>query len=148
MENKEQMTEEQLKEAMLQENQEMEKKYDELFEELDKGGYFKQTYSKDSMVTIPGGLFNSFIYFCHIQGRNLHQIQGVLNMIQQTVTGLGSNVSDMTIRLMEQHKQNVDSGLTISTEEMDEEDAKENIKEIIVEDKPKKKTRIKTASLK
>lgn len=142
MENQEQMTEEQLKEAMLKENQEMEKKYDELFEELDKGGYFKQTYSKDSQVTIPGSLFNSFIYFCHVQGKNLHQIQSVLTMIQQTVTGLGTNVSDMTVRLMEQHKENVDAGYTVSSEEMDEEDAKENIKEIVVEEKPKK-TRIK-----
>jgi len=63
MENQEQMNQEQLQEAMLNERAEMDKKYDELFDQLEKGGYFKQTYGKDSKVTIPGSLFNSFIYF-------------------------------------------------------------------------------------
>jgi len=141
MEEKTQMSEEQLKEAMLKEREEIEKVYDELFEELEKGGYFNQTYSKDSQITIPGSLFNSFIYFCHVQAKHLNSVQSVMTMVQQTVTGLGNNVSDMTMRLMEQHKINVDNGFTITMEEMDEEDAKENIKEIVVEDKPK--TRIK-----
>jgi hypothetical protein len=141
MENQEQMSQEQLQEAMLQERAEMDQKYDELFDQLEKGGYFKQTYGKDSRVTIPGSIFNSFIYFCHLQAKHLHSVQSVLNVIQQTVTGLGNNVSDMTIRLMEQHKENVDAGYTITMDQMDEEDAQENIKEIIIDEKPKRKKR-------
>lgn len=137
----EQMDQNQLQEAMEKERVEMDRKYDELFDELEKGGYFKQTYSKDSKVTIPGSLFNSFIYFCHLQAKHLHSVQSVMNVIQQTVTGLGNNVSDMTIRLMEQHKENVDMGYTISAEQMDEQDAEELIQEIIVEEKPKRKKR-------
>jgi hypothetical protein len=141
MENQEQMNQEQLQEAMLNERAEMDKKYDELFDQLEKGGYFKQTYGKDSKVTIPGSLFNSFIYFCHLQAKHLHSVQSVLSVIQQTVTGLGNNVSDMTIRLMEQHKENADAGYTVTMDQMDEEDAQENIKEIIIDEKPKSKKR-------
>jgi hypothetical protein len=137
----EQMNESQLQEAMEKERVEMDRKYDELFDQLEQGGYFKQTYAKDSKVTIPGSLFNSFIYFAHLQAKHLHSIQSVMNVIQQTVTGLGNGVSEMTIRLMEQHKENVDLGYTISAEQMDEEDAKELINEIIVEEKPKRKKR-------
>lgn len=145
MEN-ENLTEEQLREAMENEAKKMEEMYDNLFEEMEKGGYFDQTYSKDSKVEIPGSLFNSFIWFVNDKSKHINSMRNVIKVIDDTLAGLSNNINHMTMNLMEQHKNNVDAGATISVKDQKVEDAKEEIVEV-KEEKPKnkKKARIKVA---
>ena len=146
--DKTQMSEEQLRAAMEKEAQEMEERYDKLFNELEEGGYFNQTYGADSKVEIPGALFNSFIWFVNNQSKHLNSVRSVLSVVDNTLSGLSTNINEMTMRLMEQHKANVDAGATISMDEQMEEDAKEEIKvtEAPAKKKAKKKATIKVAS--
>ena len=133
---KRQMSEVELKEAMEKEAQQMEERYEKLFSELESGGYFNQTYGADSKVEIPGSLFNSFIWFVNNQAKHLNSVRSVLAVVDNTLSGLSTNVNEMTMRLMEQHKVNVDAGATISMDEQMQEDAKEEIK---VTEKPVRK---------
>jgi hypothetical protein len=105
-------------------------KYDELFEQLDKGNYFKQTYAPDSSVIIPGPLFSSFVNFVNSEMQTMYSVQSTLKILMNTGDAIINNISSMTIRLMEQHKSNVDTGVTISMEELDKIDAKEKVQEV------------------
>jgi hypothetical protein len=136
-EEKRQLTEEEMKESMANEAKKMEERYDQLFKELEDGGYFDQTYAKDSKVEIPGSLFNSFIWFVNEQSKHMNSVRQVLGVIDSTLNGLSNNVNAMTMRLMEQHKENVDSGNTISLDQQKEEDAVETVNEI---QRPEKKS--------
>lgn len=136
-EEKAQLSEEEMKILMEKEAKEMEQRYDNLFKELEEGGYFDQTYSKDSRVDIPGSLFNSFIWFVNEQSKHMNSVRQVLGVIDNTLSGLSNNVNEMTMRLMEQHKNNVDNGATISLDEQREEDAVDTVNEI---ERPKKKS--------
>lgn len=117
----------------------MNKRYDELFDELDAGGYFKQGYSDESVVQIPGKLFGSFVNFIQSQMQTLYAVGSTIEILQNTNQALITNVSNMTVRLMEQHKANVDIGSTTSMEELDKEDAKKHIKEVTHDASSKKK---------
>ena len=123
-------TEEQMRAQMEADMKAIGEKYDDLFEQLDKGGYFKQTYAPDSTVIIPGPLFSSFVNFVNAEMQTLYSLQSTLQILMNTGDAMINNVSAMTIKLMEQHKANVDTGVTISTEEMDKLDAKEKVKEV------------------
>lgn len=147
-EEKDYKTEEELKIAMEKEAQAMEERYDKLFEELEEGDYFNQTYSDTSKVELPGSLFNSFIWFVNNQSKHLNSVRSVLSVIDNTLAGLSTNTSEMTMRLMEQHKANVDAGVTISVDAQMKEDAKENIKEIKDEAPKKKNVKKKKATIK
>ena len=133
----------QLADEMEQEPKEILETYDKLFEELEEGGYFNMTYGKDSEVTIPGSLFNSFIFYIHSQSKNIASTRNVISVLDQTLKGLQVNTADMTVRLMKQHKTNVDNGWAISQEEMDKEDAQEEIKELEKKPSRKKKEKVK-----
>ena len=104
------------------------KKYDELFDQLAEGGYFKQGYGDDSVVQIPGKLFGEFVNFVNAQMQTLYAVGSTIEIMNNTNNSMITNLSHMTIRLMEQHKANVDAGATTSMEELDKEDAKKNIK--------------------
>jgi len=105
-------------------------RYDELFEQLDKGDYFKQTYGPDSVVIIPGKLFSSFVNFVNAEMQTMYSLQSTLQILMNTGDAMINNISAMTIKLMEQHKANVDVGVTISVEELDKLDAKELVKDV------------------
>ena len=140
--NEEIKTEDQLKNLMLKESEAIAEKYDELFKKLEEGNYFKQTYAKDSTVVIPGQLFSSFVNFVNSQMQTMYTMQSTMQILLNTGDAIITNLSKMTISLMEAHMANVDSGSTISGEEMDKLDAKQNIKEI-VDTKPKKEKKTK-----
>jgi hypothetical protein len=145
--DKTEMSPEQLQEAMAKEAKEMEERYDELFNQLEEGGYFNQTYGADSKVEIPGPLFNSFIWFVNNQSKHINSVRSVLSVVDNTLSGLSTNINEMTMRLMEQHKGNVDAGATISMDDQMEEDAKEEIKVTAKpKNKKKKKATIKVAT--
>lgn len=137
---------EKLRELQQVEMDALNKRYDELFDELDAGGYFKQGYSDESVVQIPGKLFGSFVNFVQSQMQTLYAIGSTINILQNTNQALITNVSNMTISLMEQHKANVDIGATTSMEELDKEDAKKRVKEVPHVDSKKKKSKKATGS--
>jgi|TARA_R110000772_G_scaffold47429_9_gene108467 hypothetical protein len=111
-------------------------RYDELFEQLDKGDYFKQAYAPGSTVVIPGKLFSSFVNFVNAEMQTMHSMQSTLQILMNTGDAIINNVSSMTISLMEQHKENVDNGITVSGAELDKLDAKELVVEVDKDGKP------------
>lgn len=136
---KEVKNEEQLKALMTEESEKIMKEYDDLFEELDKGGYFTESYTDDSVVMVPGKLFMSFVNFVNSQLQTLYSVQKSNQILLNTGDAMITNVSHMTVQLMKQHKANVDNGVTISKEEMDALDAKKKVVEIVKEPAKKKK---------
>lgn len=122
---------------------EYETSLDALFDELDKGDYFKQSYAPGSKVELDGTLFASLINFINDHKRSLYSVQQMLNLLTTTVDAMLTDNAAVTIELMKAHRDNVDNGNSVSMEEMDKIDAKENIKEIIVEEKKPKKSKMK-----
>lgn len=139
-------TMEDLAERQRLESEAIAKKYDELYDQLVEGGYFKEGYSDDSVVQVPGKLFGEFVNFVSAQMQTLHSVGGSIQILHNTNEALITNLSHMTIRLMEQHKTNVDTGATTPFEEMDKEDAKKNIK--LAKETPKKATKKATGTTK
>jgi len=118
-------------------------KYEEelnnLFDELEKGGYYKRTYGKGSRVEMDGTLFGSLINFINDHKRSLYTIQQMLNLLATTSDAMLTDNASVTIELMKVHKENVDAGNSISMEDMDKEDAKEKIKVVTPKGKATKK---------
>lgn len=137
---KEVRNEEQLKALMTEESEKIMKEYDDLFEELDKGDYFTRSYADDSTVMVPGKLFMEFVNFVNSQMQTLYSVQSTQKMLMNTGEALITNLSQMTVQLMRQHKANVDNGATISKEEMDALDAKKKAVEVVKPVTKKKKT--------
>jgi len=123
-------TEQEMRARMESDMKEIGARYDDLFEQLDKGDYFKQVYAPDSTVVIPGKLFSSFVNFVNAEMQTMYSLQSTLKILMNTGDAMINNISSMTINLMEQHKANVDLGVTISAEEMDKLDAKELVKDV------------------
>lgn len=137
---KEVRNEEQLKALMTEESEKIMKEYDDLFEELEKGDYFTKSYADDSVVMVPGKLFMSFVNFVNSQLQTLYSVQKSNQVLLNTGDAMITNVSQMTVQLMKQHKANVDNGVTITKEEMDALDAKKKVVEVVKPVTKKKKT--------
>lgn len=115
-------------------SEELNKRFDELLDKLEKVGGLNQSYSKDSVVEVPGPLFASFINFVSMNKKTLEQVT-------QTMEAVTKHVSDaieialidsqqMTVAVMEQHIKLVEQGKTSSPEEMDKEDAEHKVQKI------------------
>lgn len=116
-----------------------EKELNELFDELEKGGYYKRTYGEGSKVEMDGTLFASLINFINDHKRSLYTIQQMLNLLATTSEAMLTDNASVTIEFMKVHKENVDAGNSISMEDMDKADAKEKIKVVAPKKTAKKK---------
>lgn len=120
--------------------------YDQLFDDLDKGGYFKHGYAPGEKIEMDGTLFNQFVNFVNKSMQVHYSVGESLNILQNTNEAMITRLSAMTIQLMKQHKENVDNGSTKTHEELDKIDAKVNVSE--AEAKPRKKTKKKATGSK
>lgn len=117
--------------------QDMNSRFDELIAQMEELGASNHGYSKDSMITIPGSLYVTFLNMVsHIKAtldgldKTLGINEDVLAQARQAIAVLNNNAATMTIQLMEQHVTNIKAGSTISQELLDAEDAVEKIQEI------------------
>jgi hypothetical protein len=104
--------------------------FDTLLEKLSSDKYKDQGYSKTSTVTIPGPLFADFLNFVSSTKQILENIDKVVAIIDKNTSFVTEEGAKMTLRLMEAHANNVDHNWTTSNEELDKEDAVENVQEI------------------
>lgn len=130
---------EELRKRQVERTEKLEKDYNEIFAQLEEGGYLGHGYADDSVVMVPGPLFSSFINFISSQMQTLHTVGSTIEILQNTNDALITNLSEMTVRLMRQHKANVDAGVTLTSEQMDEADAKKHIKEVPTSEKKESK---------
>jgi hypothetical protein len=121
----------------------LEKEYNDIFQQLEEGEYLGHGYADDAVVIIPGPLFSSFINFVSAQMQTLHAVGSTIEILQNTNDAMITNLSEMTVRLMRQHKANVDAGATLTSEQMDIQDAKKHIKEVPQDEAKKKPSKAK-----
>lgn len=127
------MTEEEQREKakadFLKKKKEIDKEYKKLLKEIQKKGYDKMSYGKDSVVPMPGPLFAKFISYMNNHKRVLENIEYSLGIILNTIDASFTANDEFVLELIKKHKDNCDKGLTISDKEMDKEDAEIKIKE-------------------
>lgn len=109
-----------------------EKELDELYDQLEEGNYFNQTYAEGSKVEMDGPMLASLVNFINDHKRTLYSMQQIMNVALTTIDAMLADNAAVTIELMKIHKNNVDAGNSVSMEEMDKIDAKEKIKEVPV----------------
>lgn len=114
-----------------------EKELDELYDQLEEGGYFDRTYAEGSKVQMDGPMLASLVNFINDHKRTLYSMQQIMNVALTTIDAMLADNAAVTIELMKIHRDNVDAGNSISQAEMDKLDAKEKIKEVPVAKKGK-----------
>jgi len=102
----------------------------ELIKKLDKPEYTNRGYSKDSTVTIPGSLFADFVNTVSFVKQTLQSIEKSAQATLSVANHLNEQTAKLTVRVMEAHIANIESGATISNEELDKEDAVADIQPI------------------
>lgn len=123
-------TAKELLEKSRKEREEMNTRFDMLISKMEEGNYGNQGYGQGSSITMPGALFADFLNITsQVKGVMESMDKGLEQMIR-TSEITQNNMAKLTIRLMEQHIQNVEDGNTLSQEELDQEDSKEKIKPV------------------
>ena len=122
-----------LEQAKVQ-REELDKRFDTLLEKLETVGGLNQSYSKDSVVEIPGPLFASFINFVSMNKRTLEQVTETMEAVTKHVANAMDialiDSQQMTVAIMEEHIKLVEAGKTSSPEELDKEDAEVKVQKI------------------
>lgn len=124
-----------LLERSRKEREEMNARFDALMQKMEEGNYGNQGYSRESEITMPGALFADFLNITSQVKGVLESMDKGLEQMIRTSELTQNNMAKLTIRLMEQHIQNVEDGNTSSQEALDQEDSEKKIKPI---DKKKK----------
>lgn len=121
-------------EAAKKQREELDKRFDILLEQLETVGGLNQSYSKDSVVEIPGPLFASFINFVAMNKRTLEQVTHTMEQVTSHVKDAMDialiDSQQMTVAVMEQHINLVKQGKTVSPEVLDAEDAEVRVNKL------------------
>ena len=111
-------------------SEEKQDQFVELMSKLEQAEYANRGYSKDSTVTIPGSLFSDFVNTVSFIKNTLQTIEKSTEATLRVASHLNEQTSKLTIRVMEAHVNNIDAGNTISSLELDKEDAEADIQPI------------------
>lgn len=111
-------------------SEEKQDQFVELMSKLEQAEYANRGYSKDSTVTIPGSLFADFVNTVSFIKNTLQTIEKSTEATLRVASHLNEQTSKLTIRVMEAHVNNIDAGNTISSLELDKEDAEADIQPI------------------
>jgi rubrerythrin len=103
--------------------------FDALMSKLNEETYKGRGYSKTSNVTIPGTLFAEFLNTVTQVKSVLENVSKAAEVISRSSDVLQNETAKMTIRLMQAHVNNIDSGWSSTNAQLDAEDAEELIVE-------------------
>jgi Cu/Ag efflux protein CusF len=123
---------------MFKENQarreELQKEYEELLEEMNEVGAESQSYSKDSVIEIPGPLFSSFINYVSNSKQTLEHLNNTITMFANQVNNaIEISLTDndaFTVAILREHLKQVKAGKTVSNSTIEKENSEENVKEV------------------
>lgn len=110
------------------EGEELQKKYDEVLEEMNEKGYGTMSYTKEDTVTIPGTLFGNFVNYVADQRKFNEQVQNSLGILINSMELRLNDTDEFALMLMKQHIANCEAGNASTKEEVDKEGSKEKIK--------------------
>lgn len=113
-----------------QEAQKLDEAFDQVQKEMEEKGFGNMSYKEGDMVTIPGVLFSSFVNYAADVNKVLSSLEKSFEMYKQTIEFMFNDNTQLTLRLMQQHIVNCESGNASTPEELDAEDAKEKIKPV------------------
>jgi len=105
-------------------------RFDELMKEMEELGATDHGYSKDSVITIPGTLYSTFLNLISHVKQSLNTMDTSLEMALRASSQMQNNAAKMTLSLMEQHVSNIKAGATINQAQLDVEDAEQKIQEV------------------
>ena len=120
----------QLLEQSRKEREAVNKVFDELLVKLSDEGYANRGYSSDSVITMKGELFATFLNTLTYTKNTLENIDKTLEATIRSSELLQNNFAKMTIQLMEQHVKNIEDGNTSTMDELDAQDSEKKIKEV------------------
>ena len=120
----------QLLEESRKEREAVNKVFDELLVKLSEEGYTNRGYSADSVITMRGELFATFLNTLTYTKNTLENIDKTLEATIRSSELLQNNFAKMTIQLMEQHVKNIEDGNTSTMDELDAQDSEKKIKEV------------------
>jgi len=120
----------QLLEESRKEREAVNKVFDELLVKLSEEGYTNRGYSDDSVITMKGELFATFLNTLTYTKNTLENIDKTLEATIRSSELLQNNFAKMTIQLMEQHIKNIEDGNTSTMDELDAQDSEKKIKEV------------------
>jgi len=119
-----------LLEGSRKEREAVNKVFDELLVKLSDEGYANRGYSSDSVITMKGELFATFLNTLTYTKNTLENIDKTLEATIRSSELLQNNFAKMTIQLMEQHVKNIEDGNTSTMDELDAQDSEKKIKEV------------------
>lgn len=125
--SQEEIIQERMKKAK-SESEELQKKYQEVLDEMTEKGYDTLSYTKDDMVTIPGTLFGNFVNYVAEQRKFNEQVQNSLGILINSMEMRLNDTDEFTLMLMKQHIANCEAGNASTKEEVDKEGSKTKIK--------------------
>lgn len=125
--SQEEIIQERMKKTKL-ESEELQKKYQEVLDEMTEKGYDTLSYTKDDKVTIPGTLFGNSVNYVAEQRKFNEQVQNSLGILINSMEMRLNDTDEFTLMLMKQHIANCEAGNASTKEAVDKEGAKEKIK--------------------
>lgn len=116
-------------------------KFESLKKTLEEGGYTEQSYEAGAKITVDASVIVKMSHMLpHLQQR-LEAVQEVIETMFKVTNdylGLASlELLDLHNSMTQAHIQAVDNGETVHRSELDKQDAKKKVSEIIVPETPK-----------
>ena len=115
-------------EIMLEKQAQMDEAMRAIFENLSKEGYEGHGYDKESVVEVPGRLFATLSNYHNTIATNMAVLQRSLMPINKIAEATITGASEIQLEFMKIHQKNCFAGITSSPAELEEEEAKDQIK--------------------
>jgi len=103
-----------------------EEEFNQLLEIIEKDEYKNQGYLPDKDVTINGTVYSQIV----VHNRNVHiSLESFRESVNKVIDKLSEDADKLSIQLMREHIKHIETGQTVSGEELDKLDAKVQINE-------------------